>query len=127
TMPFFQTAGRLKITFDLSICVFISLSIDERFLVSLYGFQGAVRSLSQACLTIILIPRPFVKPFFHISINLFLHLFFVVPIDFFDRFGPVSGSNIFYILLDISDFLGNTSAFRTRRNACGMLPPLLFI
>ncbi|MBR4636415.1 MAG: hypothetical protein IKO51_08650, partial [Clostridia bacterium] len=106
TMPFFQTAGRLKITFDLSICVFISLSIDERFLVSLYGFQGAVRSLSQACLTIILIPRHFVKPFFHISINLFLHPFSLVSIDFFDRFGLVLGSNIFYILLDISVFWG---------------------
>ncbi|MBQ3939348.1 MAG: hypothetical protein II724_08395, partial [Clostridia bacterium] len=113
--------------FDLSICVFISLSIDERFLVSLYGFQGAVRSLSQACLTIILIPRPFVKPFFHISINLFLYPFSLVPIDFFDKKAPETGSGTTIYFVGYFRFLGKTSAFRTRCNACGMLPPLLFI
>ena len=51
--------------FDLSIsCVSLDLSVKERFLVSLYGFQGACCALSNDSFAIILPDQAFVNPFF---------------------------------------------------------------
>ena len=72
-----QTAGRLKITFAYSappygkafLRVSVGLSTNERFLVSLYGFQGA--ALLPRCVSprgdspsILLLGKGFVKTFF---------------------------------------------------------------
>ena len=112
TMPFFQTAGRLKITSIFrSACPPISRSVNGSWShYTVFKVQCPPHekfALSLASSTIIPLPFPFVKPFFHSSAIFFLWLFFYMVIDFFNGFGLISGLNIFYILLDISVFCEN--------------------
>ena len=99
--------------FDLSIsCVSLDLSIKERFLVSLYGFQGAAlasgKFLSHWRARLLYLSLPLLSSFFSILFSfLFPHDFPLPQLAFFAfraSFAARFGRNIFYILLDIRGF-----------------------